>query len=56
MVIVGVIGLNLALIIRSCRTAPGEAIDKAGQVIQKAGQALADVASAKVIKALLVPR
>ena len=46
MVIVGVIGLNLALIIRSCRTAPGEVIDKVGQVIQKAGQALADVASA----------
>ena len=41
-----IIGLNVALFLRTCQKLPGEAMDKAGQVISKAGQALADVASA----------
>ena len=46
MTIAAVLGLNVALFLRSCMNAPGEAIDKTGKVIQKAGQALADVATA----------
>src|SRR5262245_39196701 len=37
--VVGVIGLNAALFIHSCRKAPGE-------VVEKAGRALAEVAAA----------
>src|SRR6266545_1749976 len=46
MFIVGVLALNAALLVRSCRILPGETIDKTGRVIEKAGRALADVASA----------
>lgn len=46
MFIVGVLALNAALLVRSCRNLPGEAIDKTGKVIETAGKALADVASA----------
>jgi len=44
-VVVVVIGLNVALFVHSCQRLPGEALDKTGQVIQKAGKALADVAA-----------
>src|SRR6185369_1893081 len=40
------ITLNAALVLRTCRQMPGEAMDKAGQVVQQAGRALAQVASA----------
>jgi hypothetical protein len=46
MFIIGALALNAALLVRSCRDLPGEAIDKTGQIIGKAGRALADVASA----------
>src|SRR6266545_1047478 len=46
MFIVGVLALNAALLVRSCRNLPGETIDKTGRVIEKAGRVLADVASA----------
>ena len=46
MVVVFVVALNVALIVRSCRTLPGEALDKTARVVEKAGKALADVASA----------
>lgn len=45
-VVVVFLALNLALFIHSCRTLPGEALDRTGQLIQKTGHALADVASA----------
>jgi hypothetical protein len=44
--VIGVVALNGALVFRSCRNLPGEALDKAGKVVEKAGRALADVASA----------
>src|SRR6266536_1008619 len=46
MVVIGIVALNAALVFRSCRNLPGEALDKTGKVIEKAGQALANVASA----------
>src|SRR5688572_29413454 len=46
MFIVGALALNAALLVRSCRDLPGEAIDKTGKIIEKAGRALSDVASA----------
>ena len=46
MVVIGIVVLNAALVFRSCRNLPGEALDKTGKVIEKAGQALANVASA----------
>jgi hypothetical protein len=46
MFIVGALAVNAAVLVRSCRNLPGEAIDKTGKVIEKAGKALADVASA----------
>src|SRR5881396_476725 len=45
-VVVGIIGVNAALVFRSCRNLPGETLDKTAKVFEKAGQALADVASA----------
>lgn len=44
--IIGVVALNAALVLRSCRNLPGETLDKAAKVIEKAGKALASVASA----------
>ncbi len=44
--VLGVIGLNAALLLRSCTKLPGETLDKTGKIIEKAGHALADVASA----------
>ena len=46
MVVFGLIGLNIAFFIHSCRSLPGDALDRTGRVIQKAGQALSDVATA----------
>jgi hypothetical protein len=46
MVVFGIIGLNIAFFIHSCRSLPGDALDRTGRVIQKAGQALSDVATA----------
>jgi hypothetical protein len=46
MMVVFVIGLNLALFLKSCRDLPGEMVDKTGKVIDKAGNALATVAAA----------
>lgn len=42
MLVVLVVAMNAALIVRSCRSLPGEA----GKLIEKTGKALADVASA----------
>jgi hypothetical protein len=46
MVIVLILAVNAAIVFRSCRDVPGDAIDKTGQVIGKAGDVLVDVASA----------
>jgi len=46
MMVVFVVALNAALVVRSCRSLPGEALDKTARIIEKAGQALANVASA----------
>ena len=46
MVIVGFVALNVAIFFHSCRSMPGEALDKGGKLIEKAGKAMADVASA----------
>src|SRR5882672_2063436 len=46
LVILGVVALNAALVFRSCRSLPGDLLDKTGKVIEKTGRALADVASA----------
>ena len=46
MVIVGFMVVNAAVVFHSCRSVPGEALDKSGKLIEKAGKAMADVASA----------
>jgi len=46
MVIVLILAVNAAIVFRSCRDVPGDAIDKTGQVIGKAGKVLVDVVSA----------
>jgi len=46
MFVIGIIALNLSLILRSCRTLPGETLEKTGQVIEKTGKAVADIAAA----------
>ena len=46
MIVLGVVGINAALFIRTCQKLPGEAIEKTGKVVEKAGKALADVAAA----------
>ena len=43
--VVFIIALNSFLVIRSCRNAPGEAIDKTGALIEKGGRAMADLLS-----------
>jgi len=46
MVIVGFMAINAVVVFHSCRSVPGEALDKSGKLIEKAGKAMADVASA----------
>ena len=46
MLVLGIIGINAALFIRTCQKLPGEAIEKTGKVVEKAGKALADLAAA----------
>lgn len=46
MMVIGCAAVNFALFLYSCRTLPGEALDKAGNVISKTGEALANVAAA----------
>ena len=33
MVVIGIVALNAALVFRSCRNLPGEALDKTGKVV-----------------------
>jgi len=46
MLVLGIVGINAALFIRTCQKLPGEAIEKTGKAVEKAGKALADVAAA----------